>query len=177
MRLGDIDWGDWKARDPATLVFVIRDGQILLIRKKRGLGLGKVNGPGGKLDPGENAVDCARRECYEELGIRVHDLECMGEHKFQFTDGYSIHCWVFRTSSYEGEAVETDEAVPLWTTLDAIPYDEMWEDDRMWLPLLIDGQCFSARWVFDDDRMLDHDIRLVDAVVPGGPRELHERED
>lgn len=171
MKLGDIDWQRWKPRDPATLVFVIRNGQILLIRKKRGLGLGKVNGPGGKLDPGENALECARRECEEELGIKVRDLQCMGEHRFQFVDGYSIHCWVFRTGQFEGEAVETPEAVPLWTDLDAIPYDEMWEDDRLWLPLVIEGQCFSAHWVFDDDRMLDHEIRLVDEVIPGGPRE------
>jgi 8-oxo-dGTP diphosphatase len=170
MMVRDIDWKAWKARDPATLVFVIEDDRILLIRKKRGLGLGKVNGPGGKLDAGEDAETCARRECFEELGIRVHDLECMGEHKFQFLDGYSIHCWVFRTFQYEGEAVETDEAVPLWTALDEIPYDDMWEDDRMWLPLVIDGQRFSARWIFDEDRMLDHDIELVETVVPGGPR-------
>lgn len=171
MTLEDIDWESWTPRDPATLVFVVEQDQILLIRKKRGLGLGKVNGPGGKLDPGEDAVTCARRECEEELGIRVGELDCMGEHKFQFVDGYSIHCWVFRTFSYEGEAIETDEAVPLWTALDEIPYDEMWEDDRLWLPLLIQGQRFSARWVFDDDRMLDHEICLVDHVEPGGPRQ------
>ena len=40
----------------------------------------------------------------------------------------------------------------------------------MWLPFVIEGQRFSARWVFDEDRMLDHDIQLVDEVVPGGPR-------
>jgi len=171
MTLEDIDWETWTPRDPATLVFVVEQDRILLIRKKRGLGLGKVNGPGGKLDPGEDAVTCARRECEEELGIRVGELDCMGEHKFQFVDGYSIHCWVFRTFSYEGEAIETDEAVPLWTALDEIPYDEMWEDDRLWLPLLIQGQRFSARWVFDDDRMLDHEICLVDHVEPGGPRQ------
>ncbi len=170
MTLNDIDWGTWKARDPATLVFVIEDDKVLLIRKKRGLGLGKINGPGGKLDPGENAVDCARRECREELGIEVHDLECLGEHKFQFIDGYSIHCWVFRTYRYEGEPVETEEAVPLWTNIDQIPYEEMWEDDRLWLPMVLEGRSFSARWVFDDDRMLDHDIRHVEQVIPGGPR-------
>ena len=80
----EIDWASWQARDLATLVFVIKDGKILLIRKKRGLGKGKINGPGGKVDPGENAVECAARECQEELGINVSNLECMGEHKFQF---------------------------------------------------------------------------------------------
>jgi len=168
--LSDINWSSWQARDPATLVFVIRDGRILLIRKKRGLGQGKVNGPGGKLDPGENALQCAVRECQEELGITVRNLECMGEHKFQFVDGYSIHCWVFRTGDFSGEAVETPEAVPLWTDIEEIPYEEMWEDDRIWLPLVIAGQPFSARWVFDDDRMLDYDLQPVEHVEPGGPR-------
>ena len=37
-RLEDIDWASWEAVHPATLVFVIRDEKILLIRKKTGLG-------------------------------------------------------------------------------------------------------------------------------------------
>ncbi len=168
--LSEVNWSAWHARDPATLVFVIRDGKILLIRKKRGLGRGKINGPGGKLDSGENALQCAVRECHEELGITVRNLECMGEHKFQFVDGYSIHCWVFRTSDFSGEATETPEAVPLWTDIEEIPYEEMWEDDRIWLPMVIQGQPFSARWVFDDDRMLDYDLQPVEHVEPGGPR-------
>lgn len=170
LTVADIDWSGWRARDPATLVFVIEGERILLIRKKRGLGKGKVNAPGGKLDPGENAVQCAARECHEELGIMVSDLECMGEHRFQFIDGYSIHCWVFRTSTYEGEAVETVEAAPLWTDIRGIPYDEMWEDDRIWLPMLIEGRKFSARWVFDDDRMLDYVLEETGHVEPGGTR-------
>jgi 8-oxo-dGTP diphosphatase len=166
-RESDINWSQWQARDLATLVFVIKEGKILLIHKKRGLGKGKVNGPGGKLDPGENAVECAARECQEELGITVSNLECMGEHKFQFVDGYSIHCWVFRTSDIEGVAVETDEAIPLWTDIKEIPYDKMWEDDRIWLPMVLAGTPFTARWVFNDDSMLDYELDMVDHVEPG----------
>ena len=46
-RLADVDWDNWQAEIPATLVFVINDGKILLIDKKTGIGKGKVNGPGG----------------------------------------------------------------------------------------------------------------------------------
>ena len=48
-----IDWTTWEGGMHATIMFIIRDGQILLIEKKRGLGAGKINGPGGKIDPGE----------------------------------------------------------------------------------------------------------------------------
>ena len=101
-RLSDIDWDRWQAKDPATLVFVFRGDEILLINKKTGLGKGKVNGPGGKVDPGETPEAAAIRECREELHIDVSDLEYCGEHRFQFVDGYSIHVWVYRTQVFEG---------------------------------------------------------------------------
>lgn len=48
-------------------MFVVRGGEILLIEKKRGHGAGKVNGPGGKIDPGESPSNAPsarpRRSC------------------------------------------------------------------------------------------------------------------
>jgi 8-oxo-dGTP diphosphatase len=156
--LSDIDWSQWKARDPATLVFVFRDDEILLINKKTGLGKGKVNGPGGKVDRGETPEVAAIRECQEELDITVSNLEYCGEHRFQFVDGYSIHVWVYRTRDFEGTPTESREAEPLWTRLDRIPYDLMWEDDRHWLPMLIRGERFQTQWIFDGDKMVDYVI-------------------
>lgn len=158
-RLSDLDWDRWEARDPATLVFVVRDGKILLINKKTGLGKGKVNGPGGKVDPGETPEVCAVRECKEELDITVSDLEFCGEHRFQFVDGYSIHVYVYRTTEFEGVPSESREAKPFWVPIDEIPYEEMWEDDQFWLPMVIRGERFQTRWIFDGDRMLDYDIQ------------------
>src|ERR1035441_3997329 len=60
-----IDWAAWKPTEYANLCFVMREGQILLIRKKRGLGVGKINGPGGRLEKGETALDSAIRETQE----------------------------------------------------------------------------------------------------------------
>lgn len=155
-RIADIDWTTWTAVDPATLIFVIRAGRILLIHKKRGLGAGKVNGPGGRLEPGETPEQAALREINEELGVTAVGPTWMGEHRFQFVDGYSTHVHVFRASEMHGTPVETDEAIPLWADLDAIPYEQMWEDDRLWLPHLVAGRRFSGYWIFDGDRMLDH---------------------
>jgi 8-oxo-dGTP diphosphatase len=160
-RIADIDWSRWRAVDRATLVFVVRDGEILLIRKLRGLGRGKINGPGGRLEAGESPRECAVREAKEELGIEPRDLAEAGQLCFQFLDGYSIHVTVFRAGDLDGHPSASDEAIPMWTPLAEIPFDEMWADDRIWLPHLLDGTPFSGRFVFDDDRLLDWEIELA----------------
>ncbi len=153
-----IDWTTWTPKDIATLMFIIRDNQVLLIRKKRGLGAGKINGPGGRLDPGETPVQCAIREVEEELLVTPTGVEEAGELRFQFVDGYSIHGHVFRASDCTGTPGETDEAIPLWTPLNAIPYEEMWADDRFWFPLLLNRTPFSGRFLFDGDSMLGYEL-------------------
>ncbi|MEM9057182.1 MAG: NUDIX domain-containing protein, partial [Pseudomonadota bacterium] len=60
-----IDWAAWTPKDIATLLFVVRGGEVLLIHKKRGLGAGKINGPGGRVEPGETVQECAVREVRE----------------------------------------------------------------------------------------------------------------
>ncbi|MCY4471539.1 MAG: 8-oxo-dGTP diphosphatase [Kistimonas sp.] len=157
-RLSDIDWTVWTPRDQATLVFIIQPPNILLIRKKRGLGQGKINGPGGKMEAGETPQACALREVEEELAICPQALRLHGQLEFQFTDGYSIRVHVYTADRFEGEPVETDEAQPLWYALDAIPYQEMWVDDALWMPLMLAGRRFFGRFVLDQDRLLDQHI-------------------
>lgn len=157
-KVSEIDWRRWRPRDVATLVFVVRGGEILLMRKKRGLGAGKVNGPGGRLEPGESLLECAVREVREEVCVTPLGVERAGENAFQFVDGYGIHVSVFRASGVEGEAAETAEGAPFWVPIDAIPYAEMWEDDRLWLPLLLARRPFRGRYLFDGDLLLDHEL-------------------
>ena len=66
-----IDWSSWIPTVKATLLFIWKGDQLLLIRKKRGLGAGKINAPGGKIDPGETPLQAAERELLEELGVRA----------------------------------------------------------------------------------------------------------
>jgi 8-oxo-dGTP diphosphatase len=153
-----IDWATWQPRQRANLCFIVREEKILLIHKKRGFGAGKINGPGGKVDPGETPLESALRETFEELGIKPLGTEQRGELHFQFRDGDSLHCTVFLAHDFTGEPRETDEAVPLWTPLHAIPYDQMWADDRHWLPLLIRGVHFSGWFEFDGEELLNWKI-------------------
>jgi 8-oxo-dGTP diphosphatase len=116
-----IDWSAWTPAERATLLFVRRDGQLLLIHKKRGLGAGKINGPGGRIDPGETPAACAVREVQEELLVTPTGVQPAGELFFQFADGYSLHGYVFTATGCDGDPQETDEAVPQWTPEDRIP--------------------------------------------------------
>ena len=163
-RLTDIDWGSWKATDQATLVFVTDNARVLLMHKKRGLGAGKINAPGGRLEPGETPHAGAIREVQEELRVTPAALAKHGELSFQFLDGYSIFVHVFRASEFSGVPTETAEARPRWTPVDGIPYASMWQDDALWVPQLLSSKYFSGRFLFDGELMLDYD--LLDVEVP-----------
>jgi 8-oxo-dGTP diphosphatase len=157
-KVADIDWSLWTPKERATLLFVIHDGRILLIDKKTGLGAGKINGPGGRIEAGEQAREAAVREVREELCVVPTGVRPCGELSFQFTDGYSLHGSVFTASGFTGELCETDEAAPLWVPLTDIPFERMWEDDHLWIPLMLAGTPFRGFFVFEGDAMLDSSI-------------------
>lgn len=157
-RIEQIDWQHWQPIDRATLLFVVRDDKILLIRKKRGLGAGKIVGPGGRLEANESPHQAAVREVQEELLVTPEDISSHGELRFQFVDGHTIQLWVYRAARCLGDPQETAEAVPHWVPTTEIPYAKMWADNRLWLPLLLEKKSFEGRFIFDDDSMLAHQL-------------------
>ncbi len=117
--------------------------EVLLGRKKHGLGKGNFVGLGGKLEPGESAVDAAVREVFEESGVVVaaSDLESRGRltYLFPHREAWSQESNVFVCRTWRGEPSGSDELDPEWFALDAVPFDEMWDDARRWLPAVLDG--------------------------------------
>lgn len=150
-----VDWGSWTPSIRTVLLYVISDGRVLLIRKRNGLGVGRINGPGGKIEPGETAFDAAIRETQEELRVTPTGVSAVGWIGFHDLDGPAIDCQVFTATGCVGEPTETHEATPLWCPVDAVPYDEMWDDDRHWFPHVLAGRPFRCRCVFDASGMLD----------------------
>jgi 8-oxo-dGTP diphosphatase len=159
-----------------TLCHLVVDGELLLVRKQRGLGAGKRVGPGGKVEAGETVREAARREVREELRIDPVGVEKRGEFDFHFrdreaergeaserasgearpasdgtVDDDSMHVHVFAAEGIEGEPEVTEEAVPEWYPTDAVPYDEIWIDDRVWLPHLVAGETVRGTFVLSDD--------------------------
>jgi len=58
-------------KQKSTLVLVYDDKKILLGMKKRGFGLGKWNGFGGKVEKGEDVFGAAERELFEESCLKI----------------------------------------------------------------------------------------------------------
>ena len=97
-----------------TLILPMRDGRILLGMKKRGFGVGKLNGFGGKLNEGESIVEAAVRELNEEVGIdaMASNLDKMAELDFYFPhaeDDWDQKVHVFLIEEWIGEPVESEE--------------------------------------------------------------------
>lgn len=153
-----VNWETWEPGMRATLMFIRVGDEVLLIEKQRGIGAGKVNGPGGKIDPGETPLECAIRETQEELCVTATGVKKMGELFFAMSDMPDIHCHVFAADGFEGTPTSTPEAIPLWTHVDEIPYERMWDDDRYWLGEMLAGQTFRGRFVFDKEEILWREV-------------------
>ena len=131
--------------------------------KKRGFGAGRWNGFGGKVEPGETIEDAAKREVWEEAGIRVADIKNIGHITFEFVgDPVILEVSVFKTRSFSGEPAESDEMKPQWFHKDEIPFDQMWPDDRHWFPLFLAGKKFKGKFIFEgQDKILKQELKLI----------------
>lgn len=56
-------------------VLVLRDGLVLLGRRRGAHGAGTWSAPGGRLEYGEQIEDCAARELREETGLTARSFE------------------------------------------------------------------------------------------------------
>lgn len=50
---------------------------FLMGKRKGSHGAGSWSFPGGHIDPGENIVDCAKREILEETGLEINNLAAL----------------------------------------------------------------------------------------------------
>jgi 8-oxo-dGTP diphosphatase len=146
----------------ATLCFVIQEGEVLLIEKKRGVGEGLFNGPGGKLEGKETPEKAAIRETLEETRIKPEIINKIGELKIIFGQEPFMFVHIFKAENFSGNPVETEEARPEWFEISEIPYDEMWPDDKYWIPRMLEGEKFMARFTFDDEGEEIQDYRFKD---------------
>ena len=138
-----------------TLCLLVKENEICLAMKKRGFGIDKWNGYGGKIEAGETVERAAVREIKEEIGVEVDESNLQLAAKFIFYFPYKPE-WdhnvvVFLIRKWQGEPIETEEMRPQWFGFDQIPFESMWPDDRIWLPEVLAGKKLEGEWYFAEN--------------------------
>jgi len=157
----------------ATLGFLIRENQegkeLLLAMKKKGFGQGKWNGVGGKLDSkkDKDIFEAAIREMEEEIGVKIKEPEKLAILNFSYpyllnSDEREWQAHVFFAKKWQGEPIESEEMRPQWFKINEIPFNEMWPDDKFWLPRVLNGEKLKADFVFKEGEIISsYDIKVI----------------
>ncbi|MBM5789965.1 8-oxo-dGTP diphosphatase [Candidatus Parcubacteria bacterium] len=154
----------------ATLVFLIKktDGQIkdiCLALKKRGFGIHRWNGVGGKVNgQSETIEEAARREAKEEILVDVQQLHKVAELTFYFPhhSAWDQMVHVYLAEQWRDEPRESDEMKPEWFSVNELPFQEMWPDDIFWLPDVLKGHLLKAMFTFgEQDVVRDKKVEMV----------------
>jgi mutator protein MutT len=142
-----------------TLCYILNDNnEVLLIMKKRGVGQGRWNGPGGKVDRNESIEESVIREVKEETGLTIKQPEHKGVLEFVAPSKPAIQsrCHIFITRNYQGELTESEECYSRWHSLDNLPFEQMWDDDVIWLGKLLKQEAeVRYRFFLDKDEKLE----------------------
>lgn len=139
---------------------------LCLAYKKRGFGVGRFNGIGGKAEGGETIEQCAIRETKEEIGTDIKTLSKRAELTFlyQVKPEWNQLVSVFLCESWDGEPTESEEMRPQWFTTESIPFSEMWPDDVFWLPLVLEDKAVKGTFSFGEgDVILSKEVHVVAA--------------
>lgn len=148
-----------------TLVFLLKGDNILLAMKKRGFGIGRFNGVGGKVEPGESIEQAIIRETQEEIGVDILEFEKKADIVFdEYFKGNPeiVHVHVFVATKWSGKPIESDEMAPKWFKTNNLPYDQMWQDDPFWVPEVINGKKVLAKFKLDEsDKIVSKNVKIV----------------
>lgn len=137
-----------------TLCLLRRNNEILLAIKKRGFGAGKYNGVGGKIEKNETPENAMIRETQEEISVTPIKYEKVGLMEFdEYYKGNkeNVVFHLYLVTEWIGEPTESDEMLPKWFDINEIPYENMFADDKYWLPLVLNGKKIKAYFEFDEE--------------------------
>lgn len=145
-----------------TLCIPVKDGSVLLGMKKRGFGVGRWNGFGGKIEAGETIEQGALRELVEEVSIQDGVLHKAGILEFSFEhDEKILEVHIFKLTDFTDTSEESEEMKPQWFLFDEIPFSQMWPDDEFWFPLFLQDKLFRGAFLFDRPSDAEYTAKIL----------------
>jgi 8-oxo-dGTP diphosphatase len=111
---------------------ILRDGERVLICQRRAggrFGL-KWEFPGGKIEGGESAEECLRRELREELDIEAEIGAEVYRTEHRYPGGFSVRLLFFQVNGYAGTPASLDFERIEWVEQERLPEYDFLEADR-----------------------------------------------
>lgn len=148
----------------ATLCYVKDETQkktLMLhrIKKERDVHEGKWNGLGGKFELAETPEECVVREIEEESGLCIANPTLKGVITFPNFDGVDDwYVFLFVAKEFSGQLIESKEGNLEWIDDDKLLELNLWEGDRIFIPWLESGFFFSAKFVYEDKKLVNHEV-------------------
>ena len=115
---------------PAVGVVCLKGDEVLLIRRGTPPRMGEWSLPGGRIEPGERAVDAALRELVEETGVEARILGLLDVVDGIFPEAGRHYVLIDYVAEWTGgEAVAGDDAadavfMPIATAMAAVDWVE-----------------------------------------------------
>ena len=145
---------------PRTISFIVRENEVLLIKlpSDRGGWSGRYNGIGGHIERGEDPSTAARREVFEETGLKMLTQQLCGIVTIDTGDTLGIELFVFVGESIEGDLEPSPEGIPAWLPLEGLAEFDLVEDLDFLIPGALkahsDGGIFFAAYTYDSQGKL-----------------------
>lgn len=146
----------------ATLCYVKKNGRTLMlhrVKKADDVHEGKWNGLGGKFEPGESPEECVIREIREEAGLRLRKPRLKGVLTFpDFTKKEDWYVFVFTATEFTGRLIESPEGDLAWIPDRDLLKLNLWEGDKVFLPLLRRRGHFSGKFHYRGGRLTKYSV-------------------
>lgn len=90
-------------------VIIMRDGMVIMQKRRNAHGNGTWSFPGGHLEYGESFEDCARREVIEEVGCRIRNVRIGPTTNDLFEQEQKHYITIFAIAEYDSGDVRIME--------------------------------------------------------------------
>jgi len=132
-----------------SIVEDVKNQKFLMIKHQRGINQGCINFPGGKKEPNETIEECVIRETFEETGLTINNPIEVGYIEFP-TKNFYVH--VFKSKEFSGKLkFNKNEVIAFWVNKNEVPFEDMRDADRDFLPEILDGMYVKRCYIYDEN--------------------------
>ena len=146
------------ARKLTTLVYALREGQVLMMHRHKSPNLGQWAAPGGKIELNESPLECALRELREETGLRASRAEL----RAIVTETSPLPDWqwlmfIYLVREFGGTVTGCKEGDLAWVAVDKVMELPIPQADAIFFPHVVDDRSGPVCLKFE----YDSELRLV----------------